>query len=78
MLIIVSTCNLVQYQGKLIMGPWENGKNLDFGPNLESQKLMILTRFAPNLVPKIFFVGFTSTRSYTLLQAIIVCNFKEN
>ena len=54
MLIIVSTCNLVQYQGKLIMGPWENGKNLDFGPNLESQKLMILTHFAPTLVPKIF------------------------
>ena len=26
----------------------------------------------------IFFVGFTYTRCYTLLQAIIVCNFKEN
>ena len=27
---------------------------------------------------KFFFMGFTSTRCYTLLQAIIVCNFKEN
>ena len=27
--------------------------------------------------PEIFFVGFTSTRCYALLQAIIVCNFKE-
>ena len=25
-----------------------------------------------------FFVGFTSNRSYALLQAITVCNFKEN
>ena len=27
---------------------------------------------------KILFVGFTSARCYTLLQAIIACNFKEN
>ena len=36
---------------------WEKGKKTNFGPN-----------FNPNLVPE--FVGFTSTRSYTLLQAI--------
>ena len=34
MLNIVSSCNLVQYQGKLMIQPWENGKNLNFGPNL--------------------------------------------
>ena len=34
--------------------------------------------FDPNLVPKIFFMAFTSTRYYTLLQAIIVFNFKKN
>ena len=46
------------------------GENLDLG--------LILAHFGPNLVPKIFFVGFTSTRCYVLLQAIIVSNFKEN
>ena len=39
---------------------------------------LILARFWPNLVPKDFFVGFISTRCYTLLEAITVCNFKEN
>ena len=39
---------------------------------------LVLARFDPKLVPQIFFVGFTSTRCYTLLQAITVCNFKEN
>ena len=39
---------------------------------------LILARFGPNLVPINFFVGFTSTRCYALMQAIIACNFKEN
>ena len=39
---------------------------------------LILTHFGPNLVPKIFFVDFTSTRCYTLSKAIIVCNSNEN
>ena len=43
MLDIVPSCNLVQYQGKLIMQPWENGKN----PNFRS-----------NLAPEIFTMGF--------------------
>ena len=34
--------------------------------------------FGPNLVTQNCFVRFTSTRRYTLLQAIIVCNLKEN
>ena len=34
----------------------------------------------PNLIsgPNIFFVSFTSTTSQKLLQAIILCNLKEN
>ena len=40
---IVPSCNIVQYQGKLMMQPWENGKN----PNFES-----------NLRPPIFLNGF--------------------
>ena len=34
--------------------------------------------FGPKLGPKNFFVDFTCNKSYTLLQANIVCNFKEN
>ena len=45
-----------------------------FDPNLGP----ILAGYGPNLVPKNFFVGFTSTRCYGLLQAIIVCNLKGN
>ena len=37
MLDIVPNYNLVQYQGKLMMQPWENGKNPNFGPNLDPQ-----------------------------------------
>ena len=52
-------------------------------PNLEKWQKnlilgLILVHFGPNLVPQFFFRGFTSTGCYTLLQAIIVCNFKEN
>ena len=39
---------------------------------------LILAPLAQIWVPKAFFVGFTSTRCQTLLQAIIVYNFKEN
>ena len=49
---------------------WENGKKTsfetDFGP------------FGPHLGPQILFMDFTSTACYTSLEAIIVCNFKEN
>ena len=45
-------------------------KNLSFGPDFGP--------FGPNFDPKTFFVDFTSTRCYTLLQVITVCNFKEN
>ena len=67
MLDIVASYQCMQFQGKLMNRTWENCKKLSFGPN-----------FGPNLVPKIFFVGFTSTTYYTLLQAIIPCNSKEN
>ena len=28
-----TSCNLLQYQGKLMMQPWKNDKNTNFGPN---------------------------------------------
>ena len=34
---IVPRCNLVEYPGKLIMQPWENGKNPNFRLNLGHQ-----------------------------------------
>ena len=47
---------------------WENGKK----PKFESN-------FGPNLGPQIFFVSFTTIwHFYTLLQANIVYNVKEN
>ena len=39
MLHIVPSCNLVQYQGKLIMWPWENGKSPGFGSNFGTPKV---------------------------------------
>ena len=52
-------------------------------PNLRKrQKNKFRARFWPVLAqiwsPKIFFVGFTSTRCYTLLGTIIVRNLKDN
>ena len=64
---IVASYHCTQFQGKLLHQTWENDRKPSFWPN-----------FGPNLVPKNLFVGFTSTRCYALLQAIIVCNFKEN
>ena len=52
----------MQFQENLMNQTWENGKTPGFRPD-----------FGPNLVPKVFFRGFSA-----LLQAIIVCNFKEN
>ena len=46
---IVPSCDLVQYQGKLMMQPWENAKSPNFRPNLGP--------------PIFFFMGFTSTSS---------------
>ena len=47
-----------------MMQAWENDQNSNFRPS-----------FGP---PKIFPMGFTSTGSFTMFQAIILCNFKEN
>ena len=39
MLDIVSSCNPVQYQGKLIMQTWENGEKPNFRPNFGPGKI---------------------------------------
>ena len=61
----------MQFKEKLMKQTWENNKKTNFGAD-----------FGPFLAeiwsPKFFFVGFISTWCYTLLQAIIVCNLKEN
>ena len=49
---------------------WENSRKRSFGHNFGP--------FAQNLAQNFFFVIFTSTRSLTLVQATIVCTFKEN
>ena len=61
----------MQLKGNLMNQTWEIEKKLNFGG-------LILTHFGPDLVLKSFFVGFISSICYTLLQAITVCNFKEN
>ena len=40
-------------------------------PNMKKKKKLILG-------PKYFFASFTSNTCYALLEAITVCNFKEN
>ena len=39
MLDIVSSCNPVQYQGKLIMQTWENGEKPNVRPNFGPGKI---------------------------------------
>ena len=48
----------------------KNDKYPSFGPDFGL--------FSPNLDQKFFFMDFTSTGCYELLQAVIVLNFKEN
>ena len=60
----------MEFPGKLMNKTRKNNKKPNLGPDFGL--------FGPYLVPKIFFAGFTSSKCYTLLQAIIVCNFKEN
>ena len=53
----------MQFQGKLMN---QTAKNL------------IFDLFWPKYGPQKFYVGSISSQCYTLLQVIIVCNFKEN
>ena len=50
---------------------WENGKKTNFGSDFG----LFWPTFGPH---KFFCVGFTSTKCYALLKAIIVCHFKED
>ena len=67
---IVPNYHPMLFQGKLTNQTWDNGKNPSFGSDFDT--------FWPKFSPKVFFVGFASTRYYTLLQAIILNNIKEN
>ena len=71
MLDTVAHYHFMQFQGKLVYWICENGKKNHFGPDFDPFWL----KFGPK---KKILVGFISTKYYTLLQAIIVCNFKEN
>ena len=61
--------NCMQFQGKLMYQTSENAKNLVSGP--------IMIPLAQMWAQKIPFRDFISTTCQTLLQAIIVCNFKK-
>ena len=65
MLDIIASYHCIQFQGNLMNQPWENDQKPSFGPN-----------FGPTLVPPKLFCGFYAF--YALLQANIVCNFKQN
>ena len=69
MLNIVASYHCIQFQRKLMNQTWKNGQKHSARPDFHS--------FWPKFGP-IFFLGFTSTRCYALLQAIIVHNSKEN
>ena len=60
----------MQFKRKLINQTCKNGKKPNFGSDFGL--------FWPKFDLKTFFVGFTSSSCYTLLQAITVCNVKEN
>ena len=71
MLETVASYHCTQFQEKLMKEASENGKK-----NLVLDT--ILAPLAQIQFPKFFFVDFTCTRCQALLQATIVCNFKEN
>ena len=66
LLLVVRQCS--KLSSYTISRPDKMAKKLVLG--------LILACFGPSLVPKKFFVGFTSTRCYTLLYAIIQCEGK--
>ena len=70
MLDINTSYHCMQSHGKLMNQTWIKEEKM--AKNLVSGQ--ILSRFGPSN----FFVGSTSTRCYTLFQAIIVCSSKKN
>ena len=65
---IVPSYHPMQFKGKLMNQTWGKSKKPNFGPNFG----LFWPKFG---LPKNFLVGFTSTRCFILLQAIIVFNF---
>ena len=60
----------MQVQRKLMNQTSENGEKANFGPNLGP--------FSPNLGPQIFFANLPLLVAKKIVQAIILCNLKEN
>ena len=69
MLYIFASYHCMQFQRRPIKQTWKNDRKPSFRINL--------AQIFPAL-PKKFFWSFASAKYYALLQAIIVCNFKEN
>ena len=67
---IVPSCNLVQYQGKLMKQTWKNDRKPNFGPDF--------VPFDPNLVPQRFFGGFTSTSRHYFKPSSYAIQRKAN
>ena len=70
MLDVVADYHCMQFQGKLMNQTWENDKKPNFGADFGP--------FGPNVGLQICFAGLTSSSSYTLFQAIMLCNIKKN
>ena len=68
---IVPRYHPIQFKGKLMNQPWENGEKPNFEPPL--------AQFGPNLtpLPKKNFRGFYLCCSYRLFQVTIISNFKK-
>ena len=67
MLNIVASYHRIQFHGKLMIQTREYGEKPHFGPDLGS--------LDPNSGPLTFFY---KSSTWTLFQAIILCNLKEN
>ena len=67
---IVPSYHPMQFKGKLMKQIGQNDKKPNFRSNFGP--------FGSNLGLQTFSAGFTSTSSYTLFQAIILCNLKQN
>ena len=71
MLDIVPNCNLVQHQGKVIMQPWENGKNPNFGATLGPPKFFLW------VLPVLVVMQYSKLSSYAISKKTNKANLKK-